>query len=250
MRLVAPLTTLVFAPFLNIASAQLKDWGNRLEGDESLHPNGLRDYELLGFYSYLQDFPLRDDVSLRLRFFPPQENEAAFVEARGLTARKQYAMRPKDGTVKKLPNGWREFTGWPVRDVLKPAAIGSGNLGVIVRLKTNQEYEENLAPAILLDERQQIPAAVGDYVLYLKFGQSLKSLEYEVDGVSRYSQSYTYANPDNPKDASVASGIKTAIQFSARQIPAGPVTIHIAREYANSTKTAPEIVYYFYHKQL
>jgi len=244
---------LVFAPF-NTAFAQLKDWGNRVEGTQ-FHPNGLRDYELLGFYAYREDFSLRDDVNLRLRFFVP-EDEPVFVEARELTAYKQYAMRAKSGSISKVYGGWSEFpspnthTKWPVSDVLKPNGITSENLGVIVRLKTNAEYEEHIAPAMLFDERQPPQSAIAEYILYLKFAKTLRYMEYRVDGVGGYSKIYPWVNPASPKDPSVEAGPKIAVKIPAQPIPAGPVTIHIGGPYANSTSPKLEIIYHFYHKPL
>ena len=245
-RLIAPLLTFALVSSLSVAFAALKDWGNRLEGTVD-RPHAARDYELLGFYAYRQDFPLRDDVMLRLRFFLPQE-EPAYIEARELTIYKQYLMRPKPEKILKVPGGWSEFTGWPVSDVLKPNSIFADNLGVIVRLKTDAEYAEDLAPAILLDSHQQVPAAIDEYLLYLTVSKKLKNLDYQIGGVSGYSRTYKYKQ--DAKDRSIEGRTVIPVRFSARQFPAGPAAIHIEGSYANDLTAKFDITYRFFHKPL
>src|SRR3974377_439898 len=98
-------------------------------------------------------------------------------------------MNPKPEKIAALPNGWREFSGWPVSDVLKPNGVNASNLGVIVRLNSNEEYQETLAPPIL-PSSAQLPAAIEEYELYLKVDSKLRSLDYKVDGAGGYSHSY------------------------------------------------------------
>jgi hypothetical protein len=224
----------------------MKHFDNRDEGTAD-RPHAARDYELLGFYAYRQDYALSNGVNLRLRFFLPR-NEPAFVQARELTVIKQYQMRPKPEKIATLPGGWREFAGWPVSDVLKPNRIDDSNLGVIVRLNSNEEYQENLAPAILLSSAQ-LPAAIEEYVLYLKVDSKLRNLDYQVDGAAGYSHAYKYK--ENAKDRSVEGKSIIDLHFAAKPMPPGAAVLHIQGDYANQPTAKPlSITYRFYHQPL
>jgi hypothetical protein len=223
----------------------MKDWGNRIEGTAD-RPHAAPDYELLGFYAYRQDYPLRDDVNLRLRFYLPG-NEAFFIEAREIKIDKQYEMRPKPEKVLKGPDGWREFTGWPVSAVLNPKKISADNLGVIVRLGRQGEDAQDLRPAVLL--ASQPPPAIEEYVLYLTVRRKLKSLDYQVDGASGYSKAYQHKA--GQKDRSIEGRTVIPIRFTGRQFPRGPASLHIEGPYANDLTAEPlSITYRFYHEPL
>lgn len=242
---VACVVASALASSLSVAFAEMKDWGNRVEGTVD-RPHAAPEYELLGFYAYRQDYPLRDDVNLRLRFYLP-ENKPFFIEAREIKVDKQYQMLPKPEKVSRNPDGWREFTGWPVAAVLNPKKISADNLGVIVRLDRPDEDAEDLRPAILL--ASQPPPAIEEYVLYLTVRRKLKSLDYQVNGVSGYSK--TYQQKADQKDRSIEGRTVIPIRFTARQFPPGPATVHIQGPYANDLTAEPlSITYRFYHKPL
>ena len=225
---------------------RLNDRGNRYEGTVD-RPNAARDYELLGFFAYRQNFLLRDNVSLLLRFYLPS-NEAAFIEAREIRVERQYLMRPKPERVSKHPGGWSEFTGWPVSDVLKPNAIPADNLGVIVRLNNNNEYTEDLAPAILLSSDQSTPSTIESYVIYLTVNKKLKNLDYQITGRSAYSQAYQYKG--DQKDRSVEGGTVIPLRFAAKKLPEGPVVVRVHAPYVNNLVDRLFVEYHFYHKPL
>jgi hypothetical protein len=223
----------------------MKDWGNRIEGTAD-RPHAAPDYELLGFYAYRQDYPLRDDVNLRLRFYLPG-NEAFFIEAREIKIDKQYEMRPKPEKVSRSSDGWREFAGWPVSAVLNPKKISADNLGVIVRLGRQGEDSQDLRPAVLL--ASQPPPAIEEYALYLTVRRKLKSLDYRVDGASGYSKAY--AQKADQKDRSIEGRTVIPIRFTASQFPRGPASLHIEGPYANDLTAEPlSITYRFYHEPL
>jgi hypothetical protein len=108
-RWVACVGAWALASSLTVAFAQMKDWGNRKEGTAD-RPHHALEYELLGFCGYRQDYPLRGDVNLRLRFYLP-EDEPFFIQAREIKLDKQYQMLPKPEKVARNPDGWREFMG-------------------------------------------------------------------------------------------------------------------------------------------
>ena len=244
-KFIACLVASALASSFNVAFAQMKDWGNRVEGTID-RPHAAPDYELLGFYAYRQDYPLRDDVNLRLRFYLP-EDKKFFIEAREIKVDKQYQMQPKPERVSRNPDGWREFTGWPVSAVLSPKRISADNLGVIVRLGGHGEDAEDLRPAVLL--ASQPPAAIEEYVLYVTVRRKLKSLDYQISGVSGYSK--TYQQKADQKDRSIEGRTVIPIRFTATQFPPGPATVHIEGPYANDIGAAPlSITYRFYHKPL
>jgi len=223
----------------------MKDWGNRKEGTAD-RPHHALEYELLGFYGYRQDYPLRGDVNLRLRFYLP-EDEPFFIQAREIKVDKQYQMLPKPEKVARNADGWREFTGWPVSAVLGPNKISADNLGVIVRLGGAGEDVLDLRPAVLI--ASQPPPAIEEYVLYLTVGRKLRSLDYQVTGASGYSKSYQ--QKADQKDRSIEGNTVIPIRFAAMQLPPGPASVHIEGPYANDlTAAALNITYRFYHKPL
>ena len=185
-RFVACVVASALASSFSVAFAEMKDWGNRFEGTID-RPHAAPEYELLGFYAYRQDYPLRDDVNLRLRFYLP-ENKPFFIKVREIKVDQQYEMRPKPEKISRNPDGWDEFTGWPVSAVLNPKKISADNLGVIVRLDRPGEDADDLRPAVLL--ASQPPPAIEEYVLYLTVRRELKSLDYQINGVSGYSKTY------------------------------------------------------------
>ena len=48
-------------------------------------------------------------------------------------------MKPKPDELKASAFSWKEFSAWPVRDVLRPAKIPPGNLGIVIRLGSDSE---------------------------------------------------------------------------------------------------------------
>jgi|ERR1039458_7199094 hypothetical protein len=242
---VACVVASALASSYSVVFAEMKDWGNRVEGTID-RPHAAPEYELLGFYACRQDYPLREDVNLRLRFYLP-ENVPFFIEAREIKVDKQYQMRPKAEKVSRNSDGWREFTGWPVSAVLSPKKISADNLGVIVRLSRPGEEPEDLRPAVLL--ASQSPPAIEEYVLYLTVRRKLKSLDYRVDGASGYSRAYQQRA--DQKDRSIDGRTVIPIRFTAMQFPPGPATVHIQGSYANDINAEPlSKTYRFYHKPL
>ena len=116
-----------------------------------------------------------------------------------------------------------------------------------MRLDRPGEDAEDLRPAILL--ASQPPPAIEEYVLYLTVRRKLKSLDYEVSGVSGYSK--TYQQKADQKDRSIEGRTVIPIRFTATQFPPGPATVHIQGPYANDLTAEPlSITYRFYHKPL
>jgi hypothetical protein len=226
------------------APAQMKDWGNRVEGTVD-RPQAAPDYELLGFYAYRQPFSLNDDVNLRIRFYLP-EDVPFFIKAREIKVDKQYEMVPHIEKITKNPGGWREFSGWPVSAVLKPNSIPADNLGVIIRLSSPGEDAQELRPAVLL--ASQPPQAIDEYLLYLTVRRQLKSLDYEINGANGYSKSYQQEK--DQKDRSIEGQTVIPIRFTAGLLPPGPVSVHIHGPYANDLTTSLDITYRFYHEPL
>lgn len=243
-RFVVCVVACALASSFTVAFAQMKDWGNRVEGTVD-RPHHALEYELLGFYAYRQDYPLRGDVNLRLRFYLP-EDEPFFIQAREIKVDKQYQMQPKREKVSRNPDGWREFTGWPVSAVLGPNRISADNLGVIVRLGHSGENALDLRPVVLL--ASQPPAAIEEYVLYLAVGRKLNYLDYQVNGVSGYSKAYQ--QKADQKDRSIEGNTVIPIRFTATQLPPGPASVHIQGPYANDLNAKLETTYRFYHKPL
>src|SRR5262245_31082381 len=103
-------------------AVRYSDWGNRFEGQQET-PHAAPNYELRGFFAYREDYPLAKETRLRVRFFLPPEESAAFLEAQEVEESTQYHMRPKNGSFRTLPGTWCEFAPWPVKDVLLPLGL-------------------------------------------------------------------------------------------------------------------------------
>jgi hypothetical protein len=161
------------------AVVRYSDWGNRFEGQRET-PHAAPNYELRGFFAYREDYPLAKETRLRVRFFVPPEESAAFLEAQEVNEEKQYHMEPKDGSFRTLPGAWSEFAPWPVKDVLLPLGLTPEKLAVVVHLRTPSEYGEELAPAVLYES--QFPREVKNYTVYWSSTLRLKQLEYGIYG--------------------------------------------------------------------
>jgi hypothetical protein len=240
--------------FAGLLAAQDARWlrdnnkGNRYEGlmDE---PNANRAYDILGFLGF-DDKPEsipRQDASVELHVgYCLSESVPVFIEAQELRARTHYLMKsigaPDD-------RSWNEFQHWKVSDVLSRNGSDPNDLGVVVRLKSDNEYTEDLAPAFFYPG--QPPRRIRQYSLSLRVSRKVASLSYGfVAGTRRKECNYTQSKPCAPRpgapDASVEDGGIVAMTFDFTDVPAGPVTIHVNGSYANSfDKLFAQ--YHFYH---
>jgi hypothetical protein len=224
------------------------DKKNRYEGllDQ---PNAKRAYDILGFFGFdrnREPIPLEGrDVNLHVSYCLP-EPDAVFIEARQMRGRTQYLMKSKDAEHIK---GWNDFRPWPVSEVLSRHAIHPDDLGVIVRLKLDNEYTEELAPAVFY--ANQPPARINQYSLSMTVRQKLANLSYDfVAGGRKRECNYTPATPCSPGrvagDTSLEAGGTVTMPLDFTGIPAGPATIHVRGMYANSDETL-FAQYHFYH---
>ena len=224
-------------------SAQMKDYGNRVEGT-AYHPQNAKSYEILGFFAHREAFPLTDGIKLRLSFFQPDQKVKAFVSANELRVEKQYEMKAKTITLRS--DGWSEFSDWPVSVVLKPNKITADNLGVVVRLGNDNEANEELAPVVLVSTAQG-PAAIREYTLYLKADKQLRSVDFQVTAEG-FKKTFHYR--EGQRNRAVEENTVIPLNFPAVGIPMGPVTIEIRAPIANSLNGVLTPRVQFYHKPL
>ena len=226
--------------------------GNRYEGFLD-RPNAKHNLELLGFYAFRQ--PVEEDRStlLHVAFYLP-EDEPVYLEAREIYNHAQYRMQALDQAIARHSGGWSYFGDWPVRDVLLPNHIPLTNLGVTIRLKSDNEFARDLAPAILYaDPRPDAPPrniAVDAYSMYLLVNKPLSSLTYQLLAPSVPPRLCT-VNPFSPHlckatektaPTPVPSGAIVKLEFARAGLQSAPhtptaVTVRILGHIANSAET-------------
>lgn len=243
--------------FCQLAKAQDANWfhdndrGNRYEGllDE---PNAKREYDVLGFFAYDglapngsgENLPPSWKAMLHLRYYVPEEvakgvphDELVFIRVKQMSGWPNYLMVAKKGSAFKQP-GWNEFS-WPVDAVIQEKEINPAHLGVVVRLKSDNEYTEDLAPAVFYSQESP-PGSIKHYKLILRVQQyTLTDLSYEIVAGGR-SRTHHYG------EVPVEVGVAVSLNIDLDDLP-GPVTVHINGEYENTDKRLVA-TYRFYHE--
>jgi hypothetical protein len=219
-----------------------RDRGTRYEGLID-RPHALKKYELRGIFANRKSFGINDSTNLRLRFFLP-EKEDAYVSAQEIRLELQYLMRPNAPFLTLKPGGWSEFSAWPVATVIRPKKILLENIGVIVRLKSDAETNEEIAPVVLQASGDPPPETIDDYTLYLIADAKLRSVEYQVTGGS---YNHTFPYKEREKDRSVEKGSVMEFSIPAGSLPIGPIMVHIQGPYANSLTEKLNARFRFYH---
>jgi hypothetical protein len=240
LPLVAGILAAVLAAFGQ--AVRYSDRGNRFEGQEET-PHAAPNYELRGFFAYRDDYPLGRETSLRVRFFLPPEESAAFVEAQEVEESTQYHMRPKNGSFRTLPGTWCEFAPWPVRDVLRPLGLTSEKLAVVVHLRTPNVYGEELAPAVVYES--QFPREVKNYTVYWSSALRLKQLEYGIYGGGSTRPLTEFRQLDG--STMIEPEQVVHLHIDAGGLADGWCTIRLRGRYVNRTDSLLA-EYRFYHK--
>jgi hypothetical protein len=151
---------------------------NRSEGLMDT-PNAKREYTVAAFFALPRE-PLDAQPRgyLHVKYYLPGD-EAVFIQARQMLWRSNYLMISKPESVPKNRQQWNDFS-WPAEDVITARRVDASNLGVVVRLNSDNEYAEELAPAVLYN-RAEPRQLSGKYELRLKIQQyPLVQLEYKI----------------------------------------------------------------------
>jgi len=218
------------------------DKGNRYEGTTTqLH--ALRNYELRGFFADRPNFLLQQNSMLALKFFLPP-NSKPFISAKEIRVAKQYLMLAKEESVSLKPGDWSEFKDWDGK-FLKQNAIPPDNLGVVVRLNSEAEYNEEIAPVILTADSSPQPKSIREYTMYLTVHAKLRNIDYKVTG---YDKPFLYK--ENDKNRSVEARSVVLLKIPTDKLPTGPIRVEITGQYANSTNSSEKLSarYRFYHQ--
>ena len=257
---------LVLLP-VGISSAQTPEWfqqnnkGSRYEGFLD-RPNASTSFTVLGFFAYRENRDLLPSDVLHIEYFVPpgdQRNKPAdepvSIRAQEIHGRSEYIMEPHLEALQATAGGWRTFDGWPVRDVLLPNHVPLSNLAVLIHLKGGNGLSEQLAPALLYTEPGK--HEIHNYTLYLNLNRALSSLHYTVsstDEKGAHGQPWNCAFDPGTESVCTEKGTQTAgfveqgivrLRFSADHLPVGPITIHLAGEYANSSEHLQDDLHFF-----
>jgi hypothetical protein len=175
---IAFLSLLAFPPAAPGQDAQWfqhNDKGDRYEGliDQ---PNAKREYTVLAFFAFHENLPRDLKGNLHVKYFVP-DKEPVFIQARQNTRRTNYLMVSKGAP--SLPGQWNHFQ-WPAGEVLGRPNLDHSDLGVVVRLKSDNEYTEDLAPAVFYNQAE--PRTLSrQYELILKLQRySITRLKYTI----------------------------------------------------------------------
>ncbi len=259
------LAVMVTVANLRPAAAQDQTWlqknhrerPDRYEGllDQS---NAKREYDVLGFFArmaYSEKLPENPHSDLCVSYFPPpsapDSDANIYIEARELSGHTHYLMRagpekPTDpcGT---SSSRWSSFR-WPADAVIASAHINPNYLGVVVRVGSDNEYNEELAPALFYAGAAPPDIKIAYYELVLRIQRrALNSLSYywsyedphDKPGVFSKAQKkcfYSIANPCSQQDPhqTIEEGSLVKLRLNVSGVPEGHLRVHIDGSYLNS----------------
>jgi hypothetical protein len=213
-------------------------------------PNARREYDVLAFEVYPSALPARlpdpDSEELVVEYCRPASQPdagPAFIEVRQMTVHVNYLMKTSRDPRK---SGLDDFT-WPARDVIGPYRIDPRKLGVVIHLGEDNEYAEELSPAILTvaSGRSKKPIPIGpitSYALSLRIQQrALDSLQYTIEGGGK-STTCIYAGDDRvscgPGQRNLArrveAGSLVRLGLPMVGVPDGETRVRVEGSYADS----------------
>lgn len=253
---------LVFLLLPSIAAGQDQSWFQKhLWKDPARYeglfdqPNARRAYDILSFRAVSSpgdlDSVKAPDSTLHVGYFVPEglppnssDEGPVSIRVRQIHGRVHYLMKSYDPA--HDPKKWNVFS-WPEKDVLLTSPVDIKNLGVVVRLGGDNEYNENLAPALFFSNAPKQPLTIRRYELVLKIQEgALTSLSY------RWSVEGNHEAPDptakisglcfySPAAACSAHPVKGTIEDSSvitlsldlADVPPGQVHLSIEGQYQN-----------------
>ena len=213
--------------------AQSLDWyqskdhnfSNRWEGLFGQN-QGSPAWELRSFLGNVEPYPMDSNVDLRITYFV-QDLTEAFIKAQVIKGTPHYLMQPKPDALKKSP-GWRDFGPWPTKDVLLPKKIGSGDLGVLIRLGADSDAVNLFAPGIVYHSGP--PKPVQTYRFDFFTVGALRPFSFDVLGSGGYKRTYK-----NQQGRGAYSTVR--IMFDAPEIPEGWTRVVLTPKYEGSEGT-------------
>ncbi len=262
-RVFSALAIFVVFVFARLVEGQEDSWlrknqfENRWEGllDE---PNASLAYRVMGFFALAgpgkRSLPATSKGTLlRARYYLP-ENETVFIRARQISGDKNYLMLAMPKKTEHGAKIWNEFN-W-LGDVIAHHQIQLGDVGIVARVGSEQEYASELAPVVFFSGIIT-PAEITTYELILKIQRrALASLSYGVSaGEDRHQCYYSAKDPCLKNSAPGSSAAIEAesvvhLQLILDLAPAeSPVELHLEGRYRNSTEKLVANYRFYHHRQ-
>ncbi len=211
------------------------DRGNRYEGTIERAVSQL-DLDLLSLTSAREK--LEGDEELNVRFYLPESISAEIV-ARELVEAVHYWMLSKP--FEPAEAGWRDFGPWPTSEVLSKNQISFDNIGVLVRVQSEQSNADVLSPAMIYHSSPGEPS--GDYTFLFQPSVPLRRLDYSVYRVGADGAEILSASLGETKRA----GVPFAVEIDLTGESSGLMRLELAGKYRNRTG-GPVREYEFYHR--
>jgi hypothetical protein len=212
------------------------NFGNRWEGLFGQN-QGSPAWELRSFVASVEPYPMDSSVDLRIRYYV-QDSTEAFIRAQSIKATLNYLMEPKPDALKTNP-GWRDFGGWPTKDVLIPKRISSGDLGMLIRLGADSNAVNLFAPGIIYHSGSLKSLQTYRFDFFTVRGLAPFSFDVIGTGYRR-----TYENQQGTGDRSTVP-----IVFDASKIPEGWTRVILSPNYEGSNEKL-DLEWKFYNKRL
>jgi hypothetical protein len=157
------------------------------------------------------------------------------------------------------PGKWNEFS-WPEKTVISESPLDAKNLGVVVRLGSDNEYAEDIAPAIFYSDKAPSTLHIDRYHLILKIQEkslSLLSYRWSYEPDSGSSQTVKAPPPcfysaaeacaaHAPKEI-VDQNSTVTLDLDLAKAPPGYIRVSIEGEYHNEDGKLLA-TYRFYHQ--
>ncbi len=216
-------------------------------------PNARREYDVMSFIAVPdQALTLAKDsqLALHVSYFVPERavgsdgKNPVYIRVKQLKGRVNYLMKSYDPD--HNPGQWNQFS-WPEKTVISESPVDAKNLGVIVRLGSDNEYAEDLAPALFYTESSLPGLKINRYNLILKIQEkSLASLSYRWNYESASGSSaqavrspaacfYSAAEPcaaHAPREI-IDQNSTVTLQLDLANVPPGYIRVSIEGEYHN-----------------
>jgi len=223
---------------------------------EGLHDqlNARREYDVLGFRAYTSvasaELPTDKPLMLSIQYCRPKKiplvvpgSDTAFIEVQQLSSQVNYLMKASQSRASESDFGWKSFS-WPTKDVINRHGINPNYLGVVIHWGQDNEYAEDIQPAVLTGGPTPPPHGPGRiqrYVLTLRVWPSLRSLSYEIRSNGGQSKICYYEDDQSscaqmkPKEqTSIESGSLVNLNLDMSNMPDGEASVHIDGNYNNS----------------
>ncbi len=213
-------------------------------------PNAKFEVDVLGFFGFRGGLDAGTADKLHILYFSGTA-EPGFIQVREISSETNYVMQSKDD-----PGGgarWREFA-WPVKPVIQKNEIDPRDLGVIVRLGSDQDYGPELAPALFFGgQAPRFPVNPVTYDLILRVQYSLTDLRYDIrtGNQLRMSCHYSPSQPCGPppigKELRIEAESPIHVHFTLKDPNPVDVSIHLEGTRVNSSNKL--IANYRFHHQ-